>query len=62
MLFRSRAYYPGKDFDYAALDSVHDPGMLMKIPLTVFSLLIIVMGIYSVPLMQFLEKIASGWI
>ncbi|NBH83746.1 proton-conducting membrane transporter [bacterium C-53] len=57
-----RAYYPGKDFDYAALDSVHDPGMLMKIPLTVFSLFIIVMGIYSVPLMQFLEKIASGWI
>lgn len=55
-----RAYFPGKDFADEAHDKVHDPGILMKIPLTVFSLIIIAMGIYSVPLMQFLEKIAAG--
>lgn len=56
------AYFPGRDFDYKTLDKVHDPGILMKIPLTVFSLIIIAMGVYSVPLMQFFEKIAAGQI
>lgn len=55
-----RAFFPPKDFDESSLDGVKDAGILMKIPLVLFSVLIVALGVYSVPLMQFLEKIAAG--
>lgn len=40
----------------------HDPTWMMKLPLTVLTLAIILLGIYSQPLVTFLRNIASGLI
>lgn len=57
-----RAWFPEKGFEEASLDGVCDAGVLIKIPLIVFSVLIVALGIYSVPLLHFLQQIAAGLI
>lgn len=55
-----RAYFPGKDFDYSTLDGIKDPSFRMKLPLIVFTAAIVVLGVYSVPLVEFFTRVAAG--
>lgn len=55
-----RAYFPGKDFDYAAIEKVKDPGPLMWVPLVFFVIVIIVFGLYSSTITSFLSEVAAG--
>ena len=55
-----RAYFPGKDFDYHTLDGIQDPTWRMKLPLVIFTIAIVALGVYSVPLIHFFESIAEG--
>ncbi len=57
-----RAYFPGHDFDVTSLDGCEDPNWNMKLPLIVFCFAIVVIGVHSVPLMEFLQKVATGLI
>lgn len=54
-----RAFFPGKDFDYAsaAIRDVQDPNWMMLIPLSVFVLVVIVFGVYSGPVVDYLTAI-----
>lgn len=55
-----RAFFPGKDFDYGTLNTVKDPNWKMLMPLFVFTIFIILFGIYSQPLVNFFEEVAAG--
>lgn len=56
-----RAFVPGKDFVPSKdLEDVKDPSWRMMIPLCVFALGCIVLGLFSQPLVDFFGKIASG--
>lgn len=55
-----RAFFPGKDFDYGALDGIRDPNWKMLAPLFVFTFFIVLFGIYSQPLVDFLYAVAAG--
>ena len=55
-----RAYFPGKDFDYAAVEQVKDPGPLMWIPLIFFVAVTIVFGLASQTVTGFLSEVAAG--
>lgn len=55
-----RAFFPGKDFDYSTLAGVKDPNWKMLLPLFVFTFFIIVFGVYSQPLVNFLYDVAAG--
>lgn len=54
-----RAFFPGKDFDYCAISDVEDPNWMMILPLVIFAVAIVVMGVHSQPLMEFLESVAA---
>ena len=58
----SRAFFPGRDFDYDSIKEYEDPGWRMLLPVILFSIIILVFGIYSRPLVSFLELIAKGGI
>lgn len=51
------AFFPREG---AVVYEAKDPGIRMLLPLFVFVAGIIVMGVYSAPIVHFLEKIASG--
>lgn len=55
-----RAFFPGKDFDYAVLNGAGDPGALMLIPLFLFVGAMLFFGLYSGPLLRFLTDVANG--
>ncbi len=55
-----RAYFPGKDFDYAAIKDVEDPGPAMQIPLFLFVAAMLFFGLNSAPLIRFLNDVAAG--
>ena len=55
-----RAFFPKKDFDYRSLEGVTDPGWKMRLPLLIFSIGTAALGIFSGPLVGFLEKVAAG--
>ncbi|MGN1147855.1 MAG: complex I subunit 5 family protein [Lachnospiraceae bacterium] len=55
-----RAYFPEKDFDYASIETVEDPGPLMLIPLFLFAAAIIFFGLKSAPVVSFLSDVANG--
>ena len=57
-----RAFFPGRDFDYESIKDCEDPSWKMKLPIIVFSIVILVFGICSGPLLSFLELIAKGGI
>jgi len=52
-----RAYYPTEEITET---KKCDPTWRMMIPLTVFAIAIVVIGMYSTPLVSFLEKVAGG--
>lgn len=49
-----RAFFPPADFDYSTLEEVKDPGIRMMLPLVLFVIAIVVLGLYSGPMMQYL--------
>lgn len=54
-----RAFFPGKDFDYSAISDVEDPTWMMLVPLLVFVVVMFVFGLYSGPVMEFLQEICA---
>ena len=55
-----RAFFPGKDFDYSQVEGTKDPNWMMLLPLGIFCVVIIGFGLYSTPLLEFLQKVAEG--
>lgn len=55
-----RAFFPRKDFDYAVIDGVKDPGWMMLVPLVVFLAVIVYLGLNSGPMIGILEEICGG--
>ena len=55
-----RAFFPSKDFDYETVKEYKDPNWQMLLPLGLFAIAIIVFGLYSQPLVNFLSDVASG--
>ena len=53
-----RAFFPGRDFDYEAISDVQDPNWLMILPMVIFVIVMFCFGLYSGPVMQFLQEIA----
>ena len=57
-----RAFFPGEDFDYSKVEKFSDPNWKMIVPLCIFTIFIIVFGVYSGPLVSFFEQVANGLI
>ncbi len=55
-----KAYFPGVGFDLENISEIKDPGPLMRVPLIVLSLIIILLGIFSTPLIDFISKVGKG--
>ncbi|MBD5552439.1 MAG: proton-conducting membrane transporter [Lachnospiraceae bacterium] len=55
-----RAFFPKKDFDYGTLSGVTDPSWKMCVPILIFSVSIVALGIFSGPLVRFFKNIAAG--
>ena len=55
-----RAFFPGKDFDGSSIKDVKDPSWKMLVPLVVFTVFIILFGLYSTPVVNFLKGVANG--
>ncbi len=54
-----RAFFPGKDFDYATVPDVKDPGWMMLLPLVVFVVVIVIFGLHPQPFLEVLRDVAS---
>lgn len=52
-----RAFFPGKDFDYGTISDVQDPNWLMILPLVIFAIVMFCFGLYSGPVIRFLQEI-----
>lgn len=58
-----RAYFPGNDFDYGKLHGeICDPDWRMLLPLSMFVVLMVVIGVYSAPFVAFFSSVAGGMI
>jgi len=55
-----RAYFPGKDFDYSKVEKYSDPNWKMLIPLFVFTIAVVVFGVYSAPFAKLFSDVANG--
>lgn len=55
-----RAFFPRAGFDYKTIRNVTDPGWKMKFPLVLFAIGVVVLGVYSGPLVNFFHQIAVG--
>lgn len=55
-----RAYFPGKDFNPASVQDVHDPNWYMILPLAVLCAAMILLGVHSSILTDLLAQVASG--
>ncbi|MCF0135143.1 MAG: proton-conducting membrane transporter [Lachnospiraceae bacterium] len=55
-----RAYFPGRGFDYNTLKEIRDPTWRMLLPIGLFAALLILLGVWSGPLMNFLTAVAKG--
>lgn len=54
-----RAFAPGKDFDYDAVTGVEDPNWLMLLPLTLFVIGMVILGLYPAPVIRLLEAVTA---
>ena len=54
------AFFPEKGFDEGSLLGVADPGVRMCLPLLIFAVCTITLGLFSEPLVGFLQRIAIG--
>lgn len=55
-----RAFFPGRDFDHERISEVQDPNWLMILPLAIFAIVMFCFGLYSGPVVQFLQEIAGA--
>ena len=55
-----RAFFPAKEFNYRTIEDVKDPSWMMILPLAIFAVAIIIMGLYSTPLINLFTRIAWG--
>lgn len=55
-----RAFFPVHDFDYDTISDVEDPNWIMILPLTIFCIGMMVIGLHSKPLYELFLQIASG--
>lgn len=56
-----KAYFPGPGFEVSAIRQVEDPrGGYMKVPMVILCVVIVFLGMFSTPLITYLEKIAAG--
>lgn len=56
-----RAYFPGNDFDDNSIKGeVKDPDWRMIVPLTLFAVAMLVLGVYSAPFVDFFTNVANG--
>lgn len=55
-----RAFFPGRDFDDSAIKGIKDPDWKMLLPLLVFTLFILIFGLYSAPVVRFFGDVAAG--
>ncbi len=56
-----RAFFPGRDFDYSAVEDVREPGWKMLVPLAVLAALILCFGLHSEPVVRVLEECVKGF-
>lgn len=55
-----RAFFPAADFDYGKLEGIKDPNWKMIVPLAVFTVMMVIFGLYSGPFVKFFEDVANG--
>lgn len=55
-----KAYFPGPGFDASSIEQVEDPNAYMKVPMILICIVIVVLGMFSTPLVSYLEQIAAG--
>jgi len=55
-----RAFFPTKGFNYNTISDVKDPSWMMILPLVIFAIAIVVMGVYSSPLINLFTQISQG--
>lgn len=55
-----RAFFPGKDFDYGTISDVKDPNMVMILPLVVFVIVMLFIGLHPQVLSNALESVATA--
>ncbi|MGN0506027.1 MAG: complex I subunit 5 family protein [Lachnospiraceae bacterium] len=55
-----KAYFPGPGFNEATIAQVEDPNAYMKVPMVILCVVIVLLGMFSTPLVSYLEQVASG--
>lgn len=55
-----RAFFPAADFSCDTLAEVHDADWYMLLPLFAFAAAMLVIGLYSTPLTEFLTRVSEG--
>lgn len=55
-----RAWFPDQGYDAESNEGITDPNWEMKLPLGLFAVTIVVLGLYSEPLMELLRAVANG--
>lgn len=55
-----RAFFPQRGFDYTKIEHVEDPNWLMIVPLSIFAIFMVIFGMYSTPIINFLTQVANG--
>lgn len=55
-----RAFFPEKDFDMETLSGIKDPNWKMLVPLFIFTINMIILGLWSAPLVNFFTDVAAG--
>lgn len=58
MTISVRAFFPGRDFDYATVKDAEDPGWMMILPLVLFVIAMFYFGLHSGPVVRALESVA----
>lgn len=55
-----RAFFPPEGFDGRKLEGVKDPNWKMLVPLMVFAVMIVTLGLFSAPAVRFFGEVAGG--
>jgi len=57
-----RAFFPVKDTDFSKISGYKDPNYKMTLPLIVFTIAVIIFGVYSQPFVNLFDQVARGLI
>lgn len=60
MTITVRAFAPGKDFAYDTISDVEDPNWLMILPLTLFVVGMVLLGLFPAPVLRALELVTAS--